>query len=64
MVRGAFSYRGITQLQVVQGRETAVGYVALVTEGSRLRCEAFSTVYGCNPQCSPHLDILAREWDP
>ena len=42
MVWGAFSYRGTMELQVVQGRQTADGYVgmsqrsSLTTEGPRL----------------------------
>lgn len=42
MVWGAFSYRGTMKLQVVQGRQTAAGYVdmlqrsSLTTEGPRL----------------------------
>ena len=42
MVWGAFSYRGTMELQVVQGRQTAAGYVgmlqksSLTTEGPRL----------------------------
>ena len=42
MVWGSFSYRGTMELQVVQGRQTAAGYVgmlqrsSLTTEGPRL----------------------------
>ena len=69
---GAFFYRDTLQLQVLQGRQIVAGYVrmlqrsALVTEGPRLCGDEWHFQMGkcCNTQCSPHFDILAREWDP